>query len=344
MNEQIRFGEVFQVKHIDENGNAIIEDKIIKTDGVKAGKGHNAPLIVSYDGITGYYKNSTDTSTAAYDHFEYVICGLGKKLGISMAETYKLFQDGKDIGIISESVNKPGDISYDMSSILELRKVNSDHFPIDTAGISSIVSDYVSLNVPENMETFVDQNGGSISHEYIVLKTPADIEQAIIGFPKLVSLLQVPDEQKENIEQAYYDMLMLDLITGNVDRNRDNYGLTQRSDGRIEFSPLYDNSTIVIPHLPEGLTQVNGYFMNRDRLLECLYEKHYDRISHITTELYENRQEYEEFLHQVCGRDLEKSESGWLLGGHIDPQIEKICKREELKKTKLMNHKLLKNT
>lgn len=317
---------------IDINGKTISSNKIIEFSGKTAGKGYNAPKIVKYDGIIGYNKNSNNT-TQSFDKFEYIICAFGKKLGVKMAETYKIYIDNNYMGIISEGIDKVGDIKYDASDLIKLRENNPNNFPIDTSGYDKIINEYKNLSNPNNIKMIGDSN-------YIVLDTTEDIEKAISLFPKIMSLFQISDEQKQKIEQDYFNMLVLDSVIGNVDRVMDNYGVVQRKNGKIEFSPLFDNATITIPDIPQQYAKINSYLIDKSRIMDVLYEKYYDKIKPITSQILEHRDEYYKFIKDISQKELNESEQRWFVEDTFNKNLDRICERERKQQLEVMPHQV----
>ena len=273
-----------------------------------------------------------NTPSDVYE-FEYIICAFGKKLGVKMAETYKIYIDNNYMGIISEGIDKVGDIKYDASDLIKLRENNPNNFPIDTSGYDKIINEYKNLSNPNNIKMIGDSN-------YIVLDTTEDIEKAISLFPKIMSLFQISDEQKQKIEQDYFNMLVLDSVIGNVDRVMDNYGVVQRKNGKIEFSPLFDNATITIPDIPQQYAKINSYLIDKSRIMDVLYEKYYDKIKPITSQILEHRDEYYKFIKDISQKELNESEQRWFVEDTFNKNLDRICERERKQQLEVMPHQV----
>ena len=233
------------------------------------------------------------------------------------------------MGIISEGIDKLGDIKYDASDLIKLRENNPNNFPIDTSGYDKIINEYKNLSNPNNIKMIGDSN-------YIVLDTTEDIEKAISLFPKIMSLFQISDEQKQKIEQDYFNMLVLDSVTGNVDRVMDNYGVVQRKNGKIEFSPLFDNATITIPDIPQQYAKINSYLIDKSRIMDVLYEKYYDKIKPITSQILEHRDEYYKFIKDISQKELNESEQRWFVEDTFNKNLDRICERERKQQLEVM--------
>ena len=325
--KRISFNDEFEITSVNSNGETISAPIKIKTNNEKAGKGHNAPLIVDMNGIKGYFKNSMDTSTFSYDNFEYIICQLGKKLGISMAETYKVYQNGFNMGIISEGVEKEGDQKYDLSDIMGSEEIQH-MFGMTPEKIEELKREYKKIKKKQVKVTSKEGKDYTLS----ILEDEEDIDRAIRFFPQIIEAFPIPEEQKERIIKQYYEMVMLDLITGNIDRNVNNYGIIRRKDGSIELTPLFDNSTIAIPHIPSNLTIISSYHVDKEKLLKVLFERHYDRIQSLSARLFDEREEIRDFMLKISDKELFPSEKKWLLEESIFPNLDAINKQEELKR------------
>lgn len=272
------------------------EEKVLEEDidiVGKAGLGFNAPTILNFGDKVGYFKNSRDTSWVFLDSFEYVICQLGKKLGVKMAETYRVYDGLIPLGIISENIATNGNLC--MTSVLakSLSSVNPDL-------LNKI--NYLNEKSQNNMITINDKG---VPNNIPLLDNEVDIKYAIDLFLDVVKGLNVKDGEYQEIRQDYFNMIMLDFLTNNVDRNKNNYGLLMGED-RVSFAPLFDNSTISIPSVPDNVQQINGFFMNKDVLLNSLVKYYPNEIRSFVTKAQSD--EFRMFSERICGKELTNNE------------------------------------
>ena len=56
-------------------------------------------------------------------------------------------------------------------------------------------------------------------------ETEEEINLVVSSFLQVIKALNISEEANRNIRQDYFNMIMLDFIVNNVDRNKNNYGL-----------------------------------------------------------------------------------------------------------------------
>lgn len=292
--------------------------------------GHNKPSAVYFDGKYGFFKNSSHTSKSVLDKYEYIICQLGKKLNIKMAETYKVYSDNNFTGIISESVLDSNDekmfLAKDIYKLIQNPDTNLINY------INSIKQ--LALN---NNRIFKRSNNDIWNIPNI--DRDEDIDSVIEVFPTLIKKIE-PDLHRQNeIIHDYYNMLMLDIITNNVDRNNNNYSLVLDSNNNFRFAHLFDNSTIHIPGLPDNKRRVNGFMIDRDKLLNALFKNHYNDIEYIAKLCSNNKNELINYTRKLCNDNLEQDEANAFLTP-ITQNIFSVCNFQKMKE----NNQLDKNS
>ncbi len=261
----------------------------------KVGIGHNAPINVKFGNKNGFYKNSARTSSTSLDKFEFIICQIGKMLGVRMAETYQVSLDNNPLGIISENVYNPNETLYMYSEITKFINKDAEEFKALKKELERI---------SENKENV---------YKIPVVESPEDINIVLDSFLQVIGSLKISSDDKRNIRQDYFNMIMLDFIVNNVDRNQNNYGLIISEYGEVRFSPLFDNSTIDIPSMPKGYQQINGFLVDKTRLLDNLFKNYYDDIKGITSMCLNNRDSFSNKVFNLCSNELDSNEQEWFL-------------------------------
>ncbi|MBR6505009.1 MAG: hypothetical protein IKT41_04815 [Clostridia bacterium] len=283
--------------------------------------GHNKPFPVYFDGKFGFLKDSTYTSKSVLDKYEYIICQLGKMLGIKMAETYKVYFDNNFAGIISESVldnnTEKMFLAIDIDTLIQ----NPDKDLI-------AYINYIKQLYTTNNQVFHRTNGDTWNIPTI--DKDEDINTVIELFPNLIKRLESNPIKQNEIIQDYYNMIMLDIITNNVDRNSNNYGLILDKDNHFRFAGLFDNSTTYIPGLPSTKRRINGFMIDRDKLLTVLFKKHYHDIENITKSCSENKSELIDYIRKLCNQNLEHDEANTFLMP-ITQNLLTICNYQKTK-------------
>lgn len=289
--------EILTIKSLDRWGYPNFISSRITVNG-KVDFSHNAPTNVNFANKNGFYKNSANTSSASLDKFEYIICQIGKMFGVKMAETYKVSKGSNSLGIISENVCNPNESLCMYSQIIKLLNVNNPNIQ------ESIIK----------MQEINARSEKSDKYETPMVEDVEDITTVIDSFLQVCDTLKISEEQKRRIRQDYFNMIMLDFVVNNVDRNKNNYGFIISEDGCVRFAPLFDNSTIAIPDMPKGYQQVNGFLINKQQLLNCLYTGYYDDIKVFTQHCVQNGTQILASVDNLCTEELSPGEQEWFLG------------------------------
>lgn len=260
---------------------------------------HNAPINIGFGNKNGFFKNSAQTSIAAFDKYEYIICQIGKMLGVKMAETHKVYYGDSYLGIISENVCEPNETLYTFSNILELLNVNNSE-------IQGIVAEREMLS---HNKSYAMEDAENDANQIPMVDNEEEVKTVIDSFLKVINTLKISEDNKNALKQNYFNMLMLDYLVNNKDRNRNNCGLIIREDGSIRFSPLFDNSAIIIPGLPDGYQQINGFLVNKTELLNCLFSNYYEYISGISQYCANNGEQMINNVANLCNQELDSSDT-----------------------------------
>lgn len=283
----------------EEQENSIeTEIRVIKDVGI----GKNQTKIVEYNnGEIGFLKNSSQTTSAILDDLEYFISTLGKHvLGVNVADIFKAYNNGEFLGTISKNVAGENETLIMLSAIIETLLEEKKPEVIE---IASQINDIKNKNIQQ----FPKKNG--VIEERAVLEDEEDIKQIIEMFPKALDLISVPSEQRENIKKEYFKMIIFDILTNQVDRNNDNYGIIyDKKNGTIRFSELFDNSTIYIPGLPNTHYCLNGFLIDRKLLMGCLLDNYGEYVNDIVAPIVENREAVLEKTRSLSQKTLTPSE------------------------------------
>lgn len=285
---------------IDEEEENSIETEIRVIKDVGLGK--NQTKMVEYNnGEIGFLKNSSQTTSAILDDLEYFISTLGKHvLGVNVADIFKAYNNGEFLGTISKNVAGENETLIMLSAIIETLLEEKKTEVIE---IASQINDIKNKNIQQ----FPKKNG--VIEERAVLEDEEDIKQIIEMFPKALDLISVPSEERENIKKEYFKMIIFDILTNQVDRNNDNYGIVyDKKNGTTRFSKLFDNSTIYIPGLPNTHYCLNGFLIDRKLLMGCLLDNYGEYVNDIVAPIVENREAVLEKTRSLSQKTLTPSE------------------------------------
>lgn len=283
----------------EEQENSIeTEIRVIKDVGI----GKNQTKMVEYNnGEIGFLKNSSQTTSAILDDLEYFISTLGKHvLGVNVADIFKAYNNGEFLGTISKNVAGENETLIMLSAIIETLLEEKKPEVIEIASQINNIKN-------KNIQQFPKKNG--VIEERAVLEDEEDIKQIIEMFPKALDLISVPSEQRDNIKKEYFKMIIFDILTNQVDRNNDNYGIVyDKKNGTTRFSELFDNSTIYIPGLPNTHYCLNGFLIDRRLLMGCLLDNYGEYVNDIVAPIVENREAVLEKSRSLSQKTLTPSE------------------------------------
>lgn len=290
------------------------EYEIIRNVGV----GKNETRMVKFqNGKIGFLKNSSKTTSSILDNLEYFISTLGKLvLNTDIAQIYKAFDGETFVGTISENVAKEDETLMMLSDIVKtLLEMNNPEVR-NTANSINLIKQ-------NNMKKFYKKDGTVV--ERAVVENEEDICQIIDMLPIALDLINVPSEQREEIKRNYFKMLVFDVLTNQVDRNNNNYGIVHnKKSGTTRFADLFDNSTIYIPGLPQTHYNLNGFLIDRKLFFTCLMDNYGEYVNDIVTPIVENKETLVERTERLSKRSLSEEEQQFFMP-LFKKNIEMVC-------------------
>ena len=249
-----------------------LKNSISKTPALPAGKNYyvtafdqNSNLYLQPVSITVTNPNSSevmvDNSFKGYqkhtqvDDIEISLCQLGSALGFDIVEEYRVYNQDKqkDSIIIKDIINE--DAFYDMDNL------QRRFFKLINAG------------------KFKKESWFEEGEKLKVANTKEDYKTVInYGLNLLKSLPSITEEDFNEIEKKYFEMLIYDSLITQSERNLKDYGiLCNKETKKYSFAPLFDN---VFPSILKNndIFSFNGITCNRYELMECLFYEYYDKI------------------------------------------------------------------
>lgn len=265
---------------INTEGKICVEAANIKTIG-QSSTGITRPKIVLINDKTkGFMKDSSNVDDS--DDLEMITNYLGNLFGLPMAKEYRVFdKELKKEALLSISVTQKETekfVEFFDVMMKAVERVKNGEVPMQ-----EWMNDWIKLNsqlaypdVPE-------------SHEFYCTDDK-DVDVAI-QLPLYVLETCHPSEKKELDEftKNYFSMLIFDIFIGQTDRNMTNYGVIYNGN-TYSFAPLFDNSTLAKPYLPDKLYSLNKVLIDREELLTRLvsnYSEYVIDLIHTITNLYD---------------------------------------------------------
>jgi len=273
----------------------------------EVGVGVNGTKMVKLaDQSTGFFKNSSGTTNASLDHLEFFISTMGNYiLGMSLAEVSKVYNGDEYIGIISKNVAKEDECLIMVSDVFD------SAIKLDRPEVKLLISKMSKIR-EENKRIFRSDDG--TTKEFPVLEDEEDIVEIINLFPNALELVNIPKDERKLIVKDYFKMIVFDLLINQMDRTNNNYGIIHnRIDNTTRFAPLFDNSAIYIPGLPEDHVQLNGILINRKKMIECLIDNFGEYVLDVMKPIVENEESIVTRTDDLAKKTLSVEEQNWFM-------------------------------
>lgn len=231
---------------------------------------------------------------------------IGKYIfNMEFANVSKAYDEKEFIGTISKNVAQNNEHLIMFSDVISIltNEPNEE--------LQALAFQYNQLR-EKNQHTFIKPNGSTVN--YPVLSREEDVVAAIDMFAIALDHLNISEENKETMKNNYFQMLVFDLVTGQKDRNNNNYGLLYNEKTKeLRFAPLFDNATIHMPGIPTNLCQINGYFIDNKQMMEVLLNHYSEYTSDFIGNIVENQDNYIKRSNEVAKRVLTPSEQKWVM-------------------------------
>lgn len=249
---------------INNDGIPCIDTAKIKIIGQSAIGITRPKITLVNDKVKAFLKDSSKVD--ASDDLEMVTNYLGNIFGLPMAKEYRVFDESfKKNALLSISVTQRENerfVEFFDVMMTASAKVKNNEFPMQ-----AWMNDWLRINSQIAFPELED------SYEFYC-KYDSDIDIAI-RLPIYALEICHPDkkEEIEKFAKCYFSMLVFDIFIGQTDRNMNNYGVIY-TENSYSFAPLFDNSTLAKPYLPENLYSLNKVLIDREKILRILVENY----------------------------------------------------------------------
>lgn len=247
-------GKNYYVTAFDQNSHLYLEPVSINVTNPEKSE------VIVNNSFKGYQKHTQ------VDDVEIALCQLGQALGFDIVEEYRIYNKDKrkDSIVIKDLVND--DEFYDVENLKKrfLKLINSGKYKRESWQEKS-----------ENLKVANTNEDYKIAVDY--------------GLKILKSLPSMLEEDYQEIEKKYFEMLIFDSLITQSERNFKDYGiLCDKDTKRYSFAPLFDN---VFPSILKNndVFSFNGIVCNRYELMECLFYNYYDKIKEKVNYILSNK-------------------------------------------------------
>ena len=275
-------GKNYYVTAFDSNSNIFLQPVSVTVINPESSE------VLVENTFKGYQKHT------GVDDIEIAICQVGRLLNFDIVEEYRIYNamKQKDSIIIRDIVDD--DEFYDVENLKKrfLKLITNGKLKkekwVDTAEQLKVA------NTKEDYKTII---------EY--------------GLNVLKSLPSMLEEDYQNIEKKYFDMLLFDSIINQSERNFKDYGiLCDKETKRYSFAPLFDN---VFPSILKNndIIIINGITCNRYELIECLFYNYYDKIKDRVEKILSKKDRYLQNIDIILKYNLDLGNYNMMLNNMI---------------------------
>ena len=217
-----------------------------------ADNGINQPWYACAKGVGyGYFKCCAATDPDM-EELEVWMAFLGSRLGVSMADTWLVLdQSGKKLGCFSLDVTPPNGTYTTAQQNKEQWLMHLDSPPVWAQTAAQL---YQAAPTAEPLP----------DHRLSI------VEDEAVLFPLLQFVYGVLScDGQYDVAAGFTDMILLDSLVWQKDRNMHGFGLVQHAEGTPVMAPLYDNASISLPGLPEGKVGFCNILCAPQLLIQC---------------------------------------------------------------------------
>ena len=224
------------------------------------------------------------------DELDIINSEMAALLGIPASKVFRLDNDKGQKGVINIDVKKANEQQISIDALFKkiINMLNSKKL-----GNLEWLSNY--HKIPENNEKL------SIS-DHEIIKLVIDMFMNIMGL-----FFKLNNNDKDELKKNYIQMIFFDLLSFNTYRGFNSYSILL--DGKGKFSrlaPIYDYNNNIGSN---DYYNLNGVFIKRNAIIECLYKYYYKYIKNISRGLVENIRSYVESADLIIDSNLNNEEA-----------------------------------
>lgn len=99
------------------------------------------------------------------------------------------------------------------------------------------------------------------------------------------------EEEKDMYKKEYFQMLIFDFVTNQLDRNSENFGISVTKENKIILTDLYDNGCVVdYDNLDKDSMRFMMKICNRSSFIHTLFQYYFQEIKDIVEEIISDKE------------------------------------------------------
>ncbi len=284
--------------------------------------------------VLGVYKsNSLKPETIHIDDYDIIKAEIAELLDVDHEEIKRLVNEEHNIGIFT-LLNYSKNIETRISATTVLNHIINY---INSGVITGEEAEWIT----KVMQYPVVPKGSGITDKDQIDNIINIGTYSLIKEIELQKGISLEEKTKEAIRKNYYRMILFDYIVGRKYRGLDYYLISKINEqGKPEWIDSYlspisvSNSTEKDEQVGDNEYHLNNKLLNKDLLIEVLFENHYSEIRKMTEAINDAMKLYKDAISRIAynNTDLEHAK---MIEELTISNLEKIAKLQNEKEEKL---------
>ena len=313
--------------------NGIRREEPVTMDIINSFK-DGSQLVQLNKNVLGVYKsNSLKPETIHIDDYDIIKAEIAELLDVDHEEIKRLVNDEHNIGIFT-LLNYSKNIETRISATTVLNHIISY---VNSGVITGEEAEWIT----KIMQYPVVSKGSGITDKEQIDNIINIGTYSLIKEIELQKGISLEEKTKEAIKKNYYRMILFDYIVGRKYRGLDYYLISKINEqGKPEWidsflSPIsVSNSIEKDEQVGDNEYHLNNKLLNKDLLIEVLFENHYPEIRKMTEAINDAMKLYKDAISRIAynNTDLEHAR---MIEELTISNLEKIAKLQNDKEEKL---------
>lgn len=313
--------------------NGIRREEPVTMDIINSFK-DGSQLVQLNKNVLGVYKsNSLKPETIHIDDYDIIKAEIAELLDVDHEEIKRLVNDEHNIGIFT-LLNYSKNIETRISATTVLNHIISY---VNSGVITGEEAEWIT----KIMQYPVVSKGSGITDKEQIDNIINIGTYSLIKEIELQKGISLEEKTKEAIKKNYYRMILFDYIVGRKYRGLDYYLISKINEqGKPEWIDSYlspisvSNSIEKDEQVGDNEYHLNNKLLNKDLLIEVLFENHYPEIRKMTEAINDAMKLYKDAISRIAynNTDLEHAR---MIEELTISNLEKIAKLQNDKEEKL---------
>ncbi len=276
-------------------------------------------------------KNSSDPKTMYIDDFDIIKADIAELIDVDHEETKRVVNENENVGVFT-SLNYSKDIETRISATTVMNHtIGFINKGIIAGEEASLISSALKTPNPNSPTKDKNEIENILNVGMITMKKEIELQSGMPFDGKLY----------EALRKNYLRMIVFDLLVGRKDRSLDYYLISKINEqGKPTWTDCYFSPISVSSNeekereIPDKAYQINNRLIDRETLIEVLFETYYDEIKKLTIALNDAKGLYKDAISRIIYNNTDLKNGG-SLEETINKNLDYINKKQEAKEKTL---------